>query len=115
MSSTAVRRLTALTEMLQQVQLAALSQAEATRQCTLAAIARLDQPSVDADLDPVTVGLVQISYARWADQRRVELEKTLMRQTVDCDAAQITARTAFGRHQALQNVAARLAAQKTPR
>lgn len=114
MSSAAVRRLTALTEMLQQVQLAALSQAEAARQGTLAAISRLDQPSVGTELDPVTVGLVQISYARWADLRRAELEKTLTRQTVACDAAQSVARTAFGRHQALQNVAARLAAQKKP-
>lgn len=112
MNKDGMRRLAALSAMVQELRLAELSQAEAARHATLAAIAGLDQPAVDGDLDPVHSGLVQVAYARWAEVRRAELRVTLNRQNVVCDAAQVQARTAFGRNQALGTLAARLSADK---
>jgi hypothetical protein len=107
-----LRRLVALSTMVQDLRLAELSQAEASRQSTEAAIAGLDQPGLDRDLDPVQAGRVQVAYARWADVRRADLKVTLARQTAICHAAQAQARTAFGRNQALTTLAARAAADK---
>lgn len=71
-------------------------------------IAALDQPSTPLDLEPVTAGKVALTYGRWADQRRAELNLVIARQTVDWIEARSEAQTAFGRVQALQGVATRL-------
>lgn len=71
----------------------------------LAAISQVDR---SADLDPVTAGKVGLSYDRWADQRRSELNLVIARQTVDWMEARGEAQTAFGRVQALQGLATRL-------
>ncbi len=113
MNQEGLRRLVALSTMVQDLRLAELSQAEAARQSTVSAIAGLDQPAVDADVDPVQAGRVQVAYARWADVRRAELKVTLARQAAICRAAQSQAQTAFGRNQALSTLAARLAKEKT--
>jgi hypothetical protein len=102
-------RLLALSAMVQDLRLAELSQAEAARAKSVAALSRLDMPPPETDLDPVAAGRVQVSYARWADIRRRELKATITRQTETCLAAQAQARTAFGRQQALMSVAERLA------
>jgi hypothetical protein len=112
MSGEHLRRLTALTVMMQDARLAALSQAEAARQATLAAIAGLDQSPLAEGLDAVTSGLVHVGYARWADVRRKELGANLIRQTAKCDDARAAARIAFGRNQALVSVAAKVAQTK---
>lgn len=104
-----LRRLMALSAMVQDLRLAELSQAEAARSASVAALARLDMPSRDVDLDPVAAGRAQVSYARWADVRRNDLKITIARQTEICVAAQDLARTAFGRQQALIAVAERVA------
>jgi hypothetical protein len=71
----------------------------------LGAINRAAEP---ADLDPVISAKVGLGYDRWADVRRADLNLVIARQTAAWLGAQGEARTAFGRVQALQGVAARL-------
>jgi hypothetical protein len=104
MNKEAIHRLTALTAMMQDARLAALSQAEAARQSTLAAMDGLDQRPVAGGLDAIAEGLVQVGYARWADVRRKELGAILTKQSAACALAQAEASTAFGRNQALLSV-----------
>lgn len=110
MNRECLSRLLALSAMVQDLRLAELSQAAAARAASVAALARLNAPQPETDLDPVAGDRVQVIYERWADVRRVELKATIKRQTETCLAAQTQARTAFGRQQALTAVARRLAA-----
>lgn len=71
-------------------------------------IAALDRSDRPAELDPVIAERVALSYARWADQRRAELNLVIARQTASWLEARGEAQTAFGRVQALQGLAARL-------
>lgn len=107
-----LRRLLELSAMVQDLRLAELSQAKAARAASVDALARLNAPPPETDLDPVAADRVQVTYERWADVRRKELKETIARQTETCVAAQGQARTAFGRQQALISVADRLAATR---
>lgn len=78
-------------------------------------IAALDRPLDAADLPPVTADLVACGYQRWADQRRVELNAVLARQTAAYLAARAEAERAFGRSQALADLARRSGKGKPPR
>lgn len=71
----------------------------------MAALARESRPE---DLDPVTAEKVALTYDRWADQRRAELNLVIARQTAQWMEARGEAQTAFGRVQALQGLATRL-------
>lgn len=71
-------------------------------------LAALDQAAQPADLAPVTAEKVALSYERWADQRRAELNLVIARQTAEWIESQSEARTAFGRVEALQGLAERL-------
>lgn len=71
-------------------------------------LAALDQAAKPADLEPVTAEKVSLTYDRWADQRRSELNLVIARQTAEWMESQSEARTAFGRVRALQGLAARL-------
>ena len=115
MNTAGLNRLLALSALMQDLRLAELAQANAARAASLSALDRLDLVPSATDLDPVAAGRVAVTYARWADVRRVELSDTITRQSVVCDAAQALARTAFGRKQALTAVAARLRAKEPAR
>ncbi|MDP3193994.1 hypothetical protein [Tabrizicola sp.] len=71
-------------------------------------IAALDLSAAPTDLEPVTAEKVALTYNRWADQRRSELNLVIARQTVDWMESRSEAQTAFGRMQALQGLATRL-------
>ncbi len=71
-------------------------------------IAALDQPTAPTDLEPVAAERVSLTYSRWADQRRSDLNLVIARQTVTWMEARGEAQTAFGRVQALQGLATRL-------
>jgi hypothetical protein len=68
-------------------------------------ITALDRPLDAGDLPPVMADLVACGYQRWADQRRVELNAVLARQTAAYLAARAEAERAFGRSQALAGLA----------
>lgn len=70
--------------------------------------AALDLTTTPPDLEPVTAEKVALTYNRWADQRRSELNLVIARQTVDWMEARGDAQKAFGRVQALQGLATRL-------
>lgn len=70
----------------------------------LAAINRAALPA--QDLSPVVAEKVALTYDRWADARRSELNLVIARQTVDWMEARNGAKGAFGRLQALQGLAA---------
>ena len=71
-------------------------------------IAALDQKTTPTDLEPLAAEKVSLTYSRWADQRRAELNLVIARQTVAWMEARGEAQTAFGRVQALQGLATRL-------
>lgn len=75
-------------------------------------IAALDRDAAPADLPTVAAGQVALRYQLWADVRRSELNIVMARQTAAWLAARDEARHAFGRAEALCNVAARLAGKK---
>jgi hypothetical protein len=71
-------------------------------------LAAINEAGRPADLELVTAGRVALTYDRWADQRRSELNLVIARQTVGWMEARSEAQTAFGRVQALQGLATRL-------
>ncbi len=71
-------------------------------------LAAINEAGRPADLELVTAGKVALTYDRWADQRRSELNLVIARQTVGWMEARSEAQTAFGRVQALQGLATRL-------
>lgn len=71
-------------------------------------IAALDPAAAPADLEPMMAERVALTYSRWADQRRSELNLVVARQTADWMEARSEAQTAFGRVQALQGLSTRL-------
>lgn len=71
-------------------------------------LAALARPPAPVDLAPVTAEKVALTYDRWADQRRSELNLVIARQTASWIEARSEAQTAFGRVQALQGLATRL-------
>lgn len=64
------------------------------------------------DIAPVTAEKVALSYERWADVRRSELNLVIARQTVEWMDARSGAQTAFGRVQALRGLATRMNKRK---
>ncbi len=72
----------------------------------LAAINRAPRPP--GDLAPVVAERVALTYDRWAEARRSELNLVIARQTLGWMEARSDAQGAFGRVQALQGLAARL-------
>jgi hypothetical protein len=72
----------------------------------LAAINRAARPA--EDLAPVVAEKVALTYDRWAEARRSELNLVIARQTASWMESHSEAQGAFGRVQALQGLAARL-------
>lgn len=73
----------------------------------------MSPPPVAAQVSEIAGALAGLSYQRWADARRAELNMLLARQTVTWMEARDSAREAFGKKQALGSVATKLATLKT--
>lgn len=78
-----------------------------------AQLSALNQPPHSVDLEPIVSSRVGLGYERWADVRRAELNLVIARQTADWLEACETARTAFGRLQALQSLSGRKSQKQT--
>lgn len=65
----------------------------------------IDAAPLSADLTLVSGAMVEISYQRWADLRRSELNLVIARQTADWLAEREKAKTAFGQRRALRELA----------
>lgn len=101
-------RLTELTQLVLDQRLHLLREAAGARDRSRLQLDALAAASAPADLPPVTAGLVSLTYERWADIRRSELNTVIARQTVEWMGARSDAATAFGRLQAIKGVAAKL-------
>ena len=64
-------------------------------------------PEPQTDLVGMAPQLASLQYQRWADVRRAELNQQLARRTVAVIEARDAAREAFGKKQALGNIAAK--------
>ncbi len=67
-------------------------------------------PPVAEQISEIAGALAGLTYQRWADARRAELNMLLARQTVTWMEARDQASEAFGKKQALGGVATKLAA-----
>ena len=90
--------------------LQAAARAKLESETRLAGLAAPPPPA--AQVSEIAGALAALSYQRWADARRAELNMQLARQTVAWIEARDDARTAFGKKQALGGLAAKLAASK---
>ena len=90
------------------LQTAARAKAESEAQLTGLA----DFVVASADISTVAAEKAALTYQRWADTRRVELNLLLARQTVAWMEARDAARVAFGKTEALAGVARKLAARR---
>ncbi|SEM46830.1 hypothetical protein SAMN04488103_101233 [Gemmobacter aquatilis] len=99
-----LRALQGIAALMKDQRLAQLHQAAEARAKTLA---RLDGLAVPAavDLPLVSAAQVTLGYQRWADLRRSELNLMLARQTADWMERQAEARLAFGKADALGQLA----------
>ncbi|WP_102224049.1 hypothetical protein [Acidimangrovimonas sediminis] len=98
-----------LSQMRLDAELARLRAAARAREASLAALEALKAPDESpGDLSPVAAGLAQLSYRRWAEARRAEINVTLARQTAEWAEARDRAALAFGRTQSLDGLAMKL-------
>lgn len=104
-----LKRLGALADLVLDGELAALRRAQAAKLASEGQRDGLDRPGPvgDGGLDGAAAALSHLSYQRWADARRSELNRQIARQTVEVEEATDAARKAFGRAQALSALARR--------
>ena len=99
-----VRNLQVLAQLVLDQRLHALRQAAEQLQRSRDQLSAINAPAAPHDLSPVTVGLVDVTYQRWADIRRAELNATIARQSVAWIEARAEAGQAFGRTRALDGL-----------
>ena len=103
-------RLGDIARLMLDVRLAALQAANRAKQESEQQLAGLAARLAPADgLPEVAAELAALSYQRWADVRRAELNLVLARQTAVWIDAREAARQAFGKKQALAGIARKLA------
>ena len=90
-----------LTQLMLDARLQTLRQATGARERSLMQRDALGAAEDPGDLPIAVAGTVALTYRRWADQRRAELNAVIARQTVACMVARAEASTAFGKVQAL--------------
>lgn len=107
-----IHRLAAVAQLMLDHRLGQLRNAAAELERSRMQLAAINQAARPAeDLAPVVAEKVALTYDRWADARRSELNLVIARQTVDWMEARTDAKGAFGRLQVLQGLEARHKAQ----
>lgn len=108
-----LRRLGELTGMMLDIRLADLRRAAALRdECTALLKDIQAPPPVVEGLEGAASELAQLTYQRWVDLRREELNRQLAEKTADWLEAADAARSAFGKDRALTSLTARVAVKK---
>lgn len=103
-----IAKLQVLAQLVLDHQLSGLRKAADAKAQSQAALLRLAQPPCDADgLQGAAAELAGLSYQRWADARRAEINQVLARQTHDWLEARDQAKLAFGKAEALRKLAAK--------
>lgn len=103
-----LKKLQAITDLVLDARQLRLRQACDARERSVSQLQALAVPEPRADLPVVAGELVSLTYQRWADLRRAELNAVIARQTVEMMAARAAAALAFGRAEALRGVAGKL-------
>lgn len=103
-----LKRLGQLTDMVLQLRLADLRNAALRREECLACLEAIaDSPPTATGLDGVAPDLARLTYQRWVDNRREELNRQLARKTAEWLEAFDSAKASFGKDQALRQIAGR--------
>lgn len=102
-----LQNLCALTQMVLDVRLARLTEAANARDASLAHLAGLARTSQVDGLSEIAQAQVQLTYDRWAEARRAEINLVLARQTAEWMEARADASLAFGRTDVLRRLIAR--------
>ncbi len=97
-------KLTTLAALVLDERLQRLRQAAEARKRSMSQLAALNVAPVDLQLAVPVAERVGLTFERWADLRRAELNAVIARQTVDLMAEREAASLAFGRSQALRAV-----------
>ncbi|MBA3910410.1 MAG: hypothetical protein C0524_11130 [Rhodobacter sp.] len=100
-----LRQITTLAQLVLDHRLTGLRLAAAELARSKAQLRAINASTAPVDLAPIAAGVVEVSYQRWADIRRAELNATIARQTAAWIDARTEAGTAFGRVQALHAIA----------
>ena len=105
-----------LARMVLDTELAKLRGAARERDASLAALKTLATPrDAPEGLSPVAAGLAALGYQRWAERQRAEINTRLARQTAEWMEARDRAALAFGRAEALGQLADREKTRKKQR
>lgn len=115
MKSEDLKKLNRLANLQLDHRLAVLRVAIEAKSRTEAALAALSQPVFPAPgLVGATSDLAAMTYQRWADLQRAEINQCLARQTRDVMQARSEAEIAFARNEALRGLASRAARERRP-
>lgn len=108
-----IRRLAEIAQLVLDHRLGQLHAAAAELERSRGQLAAINRAALPAeDLAPVVAEKVALTYDRWADARRSELNLVMARQTADWIEARNDAKCAFGRLHALQGLIARHKGQR---
>jgi hypothetical protein len=108
-------KLAQLSRLLLDSRLSALNAAARAKLESEAQLLGLMSPLPTAEgVSEIAGALAGLTYQRWADARRAELNMLLARQTVTWMETRESAREAFGKKQALGSLASKLSAMKPP-
>lgn len=101
-----LERLATLAAMTRDARLAVVAAKGRARNVSIGQLEALKlQPSGPGDLSIVAMAGAAALYDRWAEARRIEINRTLARQTAEWIEARDAARTAFGRAEVLARLA----------
>lgn len=110
MNKSDLGRLKSLADLMLDHRLGHLRKAAEAKAQSEAALAALSQPLPEPEgLEGASAALAGLAYRRWADARRAEINQFLARQTHDWMLARDDAQLAFGRAEALRQLAERQA------
>lgn len=111
-----LKRLGKLTGMMLEMRLADLHRAAALREECEARLKAIQTPPPPAEgLAGAAPELAQLTYQKWVDLRRQEINRQLAQRTAEWLEAADAARVAFGKDQALTGLAAKLLTQRPDR
>jgi len=109
MNSNNIKKLSDIAGMLLDQKLMELRAAAAAKAKIEAALAGLASPyAAPSDLTGVSGALALLTYARWADARRAEINQTLAQKNQQWLDARDAAKNAFGKTEALRRLSEKL-------
>ncbi len=104
-----IRRLQLLAALKLEASILVLAKANHARQISMGQLAGLaTEQELPADMPEIVGRRAEMTYQRWAEGRRAEINVVLARQTADWLTAQDAARAVFGQTEALKAIVHRM-------